>query len=155
MLTVHSLTCGEIIHVRPAPSNMSCPVHHCHTLSEYAQGHLKYLNTTLLLLPGDHNLDNNITITSIQQLNILGNSSTLTPARIVCNSQVGFTIRNISEVRIVGLVFVSCAGGHIQLLRTLILTPSAAMTTLYYGLNLESTRKTEIADRIALVVHLG
>lgn len=149
LLALHSLTYAEILHVSPTPSNAPCPVLHCHTLFEYAQDHLKYfngLNTTLLFLPADHNLDMNITITSIQQLNILGNSSALMPTRVVCK-HVGFMIRNISEVRIDGLVFISCARRHIQSSRTFILSPNASMVTLYYGFYLESCLRTQIINR--------
>ena len=131
LLTFPSLTYGVTLHVRPTSSNMSCTMDPCYTLSEYAEDPGQYFNDsnlTLQLLPGNHSLDVNLTITSIHQLELLGNSSAEVPIRVVCNSSVGFTVKNyipvvrtdssyagltfmdISTMRINGLAFVSCTG---------------------------------------------
>ena len=139
-LALPSLTYGEILHVRPASSNMSCPTYPCHTLSEYAEHHGEYFNTpniTLQFLQGNHTLNVNLDITNIQQLDILGDSSALIPTSIVCSSHVGFTFKNISLVRIDGLAFASCARS--RAIRT-------SIHPHYFGVYLEFIRMTEITN---------
>ena len=144
-LALPSLTYGEILHVRPASSNTSCPTYPCHTLSEYAHHHGEYFNTsniTLQFLQGIHTLNVNLDITNIQQLDILGDPSALIPTSIVCSSHIGFTFRNISLVRIDGLAFASCARSH------QIQTILPQVDTLYFGVYLEFVRMTEITSCI-------
>ena len=142
-LALPSLTYGEILHVRPASSNTSCPTYPCHTLSEYAEHHGEYFNTpdiTLQFLQGNHTLNVNLDITNIQQLDILGDFSALIPTSIVCSSHIGFTFRNISLVRIDGLAFVSCARSH------QIRTIHHRFETRYFGVYLEFVWMTEITN---------
>ena len=142
LLAHPSLTCGVTLHVRPTSSNTSCPMHPCHTLSEYAADPGQYFNDsnlTLEFLQGNHTLDVNVTITSIHQLEILGNSSAAT--RVVCSSDVGFTFRDISEVSIDGLVFVACARSHVVQVVGL-----KDPFTTYYGVSLQSVHKIKITD---------
>ena len=111
LLALPSLLYGEILHVRPTSSSTVCVTHPCHTLSEYA--HLEHYfndsNLTLQFLPGNHTLDVNLTITSIHNLVVLGNSSAVVPTEIVCSSNVGIIFRDIPKVKIDGLAFSSCA----------------------------------------------
>ena len=58
-----------------ATSCSSCPHNtHCTTLSEYAQEAELYFtsNTTMVLLPGDHDLDTNITVGNVTWLTLRG-----------------------------------------------------------------------------------
>ena len=116
VLLVLPMTAGEILYVRPTSANTSCPTHPCHTLSEYVQDlelYFKESNLKLQFLPGHHTLIENLTITSIHQLEIVGNSNAVVPTRVVCsNPNVGVTFKNISKVRINGLNFVLCARSH-------------------------------------------
>ena len=144
LLALPSLNNGETLHVRPTSSNTSCPTHPCHTLSEYAQDSQQYFNAsnlTLQFLPGNHTLDVNMTITSIHQLEILGNSSAVIPTRVVCSSHIGFTFWNISEMRINGLVFVICAR-HLVTQTTDIFR----YRYFYFGLYLQSVQTAELID---------
>lgn len=105
------MTAGEILQVRPTSTNRSCPVYSCHTLSEYTQdlGHyFKESNLTLHFLPGHHTLIENLTITSIHRLEILGNSNAVVPTKIICSPSVGVTFRKIFQgaYRWFGLCFV-------------------------------------------------
>ena len=113
LLVLPSLTCGEILHVRPTSTNTSCPTYPCHTLSEYAQHTGQYFNQysnlTLEFLPGNHTLDVNLTVRNIHQLEILGNTSAVVQTRVICSPSVGLTFMDIFEVRIDSLAFVSCA----------------------------------------------
>ena len=93
----------------------------------------------LQFLPGNHTLDVNLSITSIHQLEILSNSSAVGPSKVVCSSNVGITLSNISVVNIDGLTFVSCAKFHVQQLVN-------HHVTIYYGLYLRSIQTAEIID---------
>ena len=140
LLALPSLTDGVTLHVRPTSTNSSCPTQPCHTLSEYAQYPGRYFNDsnlTLQLLPGNHTVNANLTITSIYQLEILGHFSTLVPTRIVCSLNVGFTFRNISRMRIDCLAFVACARSQVV---------SDGPFTTYYGAYLQSVQAAEIID---------
>ena len=144
LLALPSLTWGEILHVGPTSTNASCPTHPCHTLSEYAQHSGQYFNhsnLTLEFLPGNHTLDVNLTVRNIHQLEILGNSSASVPTRVVCSPSVGLTFRDIFEVRIDSLAFVSCAKLHL-------VTVLNDFITNYFGLHLQSVQSAEINDCI-------
>ena len=142
LLVLPSRTYGETLHVRPTSTNTSCPTHPCHTLSEYAQNLEQYFNESNLKLqfvPGNHTLNVNLTITSIYQLEMLGNTSAVVPTRIACSSNVGFTFRNTSNVKIDTLVFVSCARFHVT-------RAGEDYLITYYGLHLQLVQRTEIND---------
>ena len=146
LLALPSLTYGVTLYVRPTSTNTSCPTYPCHTLSEYAQDLSQYFNEsnlTLLLLPGNHTLDLNMTITSIQQLEIFGNYSAVVPTRIICSSNVaiGFAFRYISNMIIDGLTFSSCARSHVVPVRN-----GDASFTTNNGLYLQSIQTAEIID---------
>ena len=141
LLALPSLTYGVTLHVTPTSTNTSCPTHPCHTLSEYAQDPGQYFNDsnlTLQFLPGTHTLNVNLTISNISQLEI---NNAVLPTKVVCNSNVGFTLMNISVVRIEGLAFVACARSGVvfdYIFSTLHAT--------YYGLHFESVQMAEIID---------
>ena len=142
LLALPSLTYGVTLHVRPTSSNTSCPTHPCHTLSEHAQypgQNFNDSNLTLQFLPGNHSLNVNVTITSIHRLEILGNSSAVVPAMVVCSFRVGFAFRDITEVRMNGLAFVACAKSHVTQI-------GQHRFTTYYGLHLQSVQTAEIID---------
>ena len=146
LLVLLSLMYGVTLHVRPTPANTSCSAHPCLTLSQYAQDLEQYFNRsdsnlTLKFLLGNHSLNVNLTISSIHRLEILGNSSVIALTRARCNSYAGFTFSDIYEVKIDGLVFVSCAGSHV--VHTLSY-PYHSKT--YYGLHLQSVQTAEIID---------
>ena len=62
------------------------------------------------------------------------------PTKVVCNSNIGFTLRNISVVRIEGLAFVSCAKSGI------VHYSFPTLHATYYRLHLESVQMAEIID---------
>ena len=135
LLALPSQTYGEILHIRPTSTNTSCPTHTCHTLSELVGEHFNNSTITLQFLQGIHTLDGNLTITNIQQLEMLGNSSTLRQTSIVCSSHVGLIFRNISLVRIDGLAFASCGGSH-----------QIQFQLHHFGVVLELVQMTEITN---------
>ena len=142
LLALPSLTYGVTLHVRPTSTNTSCPTHPCHTLSEYAQDPGQYFNETdltLQFLPGNHTLNVNLTISNLHQLEI---TNAVVPTRVVCDSNVGFTLRDISVVRIEGLAFIGCArSGIVQ-------GPLGYLYTTYYGLHFQSVQTAKIIDCI-------
>ena len=151
LLALPSLTIGETLHVR---STSTCPTHPCYTLSEYAQDLGQYTNSshlTLQFLPGNHTLNANLTITDIFQLEML---SSVEPTRIVCSSNVGFTFRNISEIKISGVAFVSCG-----ISRTILIGDNQWPSIIHYGLYtfnwLKTLRSVTALSRITTVVHFG
>ena len=114
LLALPSLTCAVTLHVRPTSTNTSCPTNPCHTLSEYAEGLGQYFNDsnlTLQFLPGNHTLSVNLTITGIYQLELLGNSSAEVPIRVLCNSSIGFSVRNYIPVVRLDSAYVGHGGG--------------------------------------------
>ena len=142
LLSLSSLTLGETLHVRPTSANTSCSTHLCYTLSEYTQDSGQYFNEsnlTLQFLPGNHALNVNLTIASIHQLELLGNSSAVVPTRVVCSFNVGFNFSDISRVKVDGLAFVYCARSGVAQVSH----PNHLVTT-YYGLYLQSVRIAEI-----------
>ena len=106
---------GTILTIKPR-SNTPCPNNLCFTLSEYAQHnprHFSSSNIILQFLSGNHTLAANLTITNIQRLDILGDATSLTSTRIKCTgSNVGFAVRNISEVRVHNITFTYCGISH-------------------------------------------
>ena len=142
LLALSSLTFGETLHVRPMSTNASCPTHPCHTLSGYAQDLGQYTNDsnlTLQFLPGNHTLNVNLTITNMYQLDIFGS---VEDTRVACSPNVGLTFRNISEMKIDSLSFVSCDISYTIWIGDNTNRPSI----LHYGLFLQSIQKTEISD---------
>ena len=137
LLALPSLTYSVTLHVKP--TNTSCPTHPCYTLSEYAKDPGQYFNETnltLQFLPGTHTLNVNLTITNIHHLEI---TNAVVPTGVVCDSNVGFALRNISVVRIEGLAFVACAkSGKVQ--------GSNDVIPTYYGLHFQSVQTAEIID---------
>ena len=132
---------GTILTVKPNSTTL-CDDEPCFTLSEYVQNPSKYFNTsniTLQFLPGNHTLDSNLTIADIQQLNIVGNTTSLTPSRVNCTgSNVGFEFRNISEVRVRDMTFTSCGKLHtIYIVRS---------WSVYYAVRFESVEHIEAVD---------
>ena len=88
----------------------SCPRNtHCATLSEYAEEAELYFtsNTTMVLLPGDHVLNMNITVANVTSLTIRGESSPDNVATIVRNGSVGFSFTNMVDFNIYSLAFTS------------------------------------------------
>ena len=142
LLALPSLTYGVTLHVRSASTNASCPTHPCQTLSQYAQEPGKYFNDSNLILqflPGTHTLDVNLIITNIHQLKI---TNAVVPTKVVCESNVGFSLKNIAVVRIEGLAFVACARfGIVQ-------DSYGDLYTTYYGLHFQSVQTAEIIDCI-------
>ena len=146
---------GTILTIKPR-SNTPCPNNLCFTLSEYAQHNPRYFsssNITLQFLSGNHILASNLIIANIQHLDILGDATSLTSTRIKCTgSNVGFAVRNISEVRVHDITFTDCGiSRHIYILHP----PSSTATRLqtrinnvqqYYAVLVQSVQHVEVSE---------
>ena len=111
-------------YITPNP-NTPCPEEPCLTLDQFAQEvqHDLTSNTTLIFLPGDHNLTRDIKITNIGHFAMLGDTTTQSPpgSRIVCTSPASITIESIFNLEISFMAVFSCGSGsssgaiHVQL----------------------------------------
>ena len=105
---------GDIYyHIKPS-INASCPGEPCLTLSQFAAHTGDYIesNTSLLFLPGQHNLSLEINITAISNLSLtskptLSNSPSAT---IACEGNASLIFSNIAKVYIGHLRFSGCYG---------------------------------------------
>ena len=114
LLIFTSCSAQSTYYVTPVP-DVPCPGEPCLTLSEYvADQHLMNLpvNTTMEFLPGNHTLDQIISVTNVTWLTLHGDSSSLPgiTSRIVCTQPAGFVFTGITELYISSLAFISC--GH-------------------------------------------
>ena len=93
-------------------ANTTCPGEPCRTLSEYVEQVGQYFvsNTTFIFLPGEHILDNSVSIGDVSNLTLVGDSSSfpLVTSQIICSQPASVLLYQISELRIDGLVFSSC-----------------------------------------------
>ena len=109
-----SCSAQSIYYVTPIPDT-PCPGEPCHTLSEYVAGQYFNnlpVNTTMEFLPGNHTLEQTISVTNLTWLTLHGDSSSLpeVTSRIECTWPAGFVFTNISELYISALAYTSC--GH-------------------------------------------
>ena len=113
VMLLTSCSTQSTYYVTPLPDT-PCPGEHCHTLSEYVAG--QYFNTlpantTMEFLPGNHTLEQTISVTNLTWLNIHGASASLpeVTSRVVCTWPAGFIFTNITHLHISALVFMSCS----------------------------------------------
>ena len=97
--------------VAPKDSNTTC--YHCHNLQYYLLSVTKYFtsNTQLLFLPGLHHLYTDLIIQNVHNISLIGstaNGTTLDTAIIQCNSSVGITLSNITDLSMKKLVIQNC-----------------------------------------------
>ena len=109
-----SCSAQSTYYVTPTP-DIPCPGEPCHTLSEYVVD--QYFNnlpanTAMEFLPGNHTLEQTISVTNLTWLTLYGDSSSLPEitSRIVCTWPAGFFFTDITELYINALAYTSC--GH-------------------------------------------
>ena len=103
-------TTQNTYYVTPTPDT-PCQEDPCHTLSEYVSKAEQYFtsNATMVLLPGEHGLQENVTVRNIGRLAFISNSSS-SPAdvsRIICTDAT-LTFTNMYMLEITALEFHSC-----------------------------------------------
>ena len=112
MLLTSACSALSTYYVTPAP-DVPCPGEPCHTLSDYV-AHRYFqnftVNTTMEFLPGNHSLEQTISVTNTTWLTLRGDSSSLpeVTSRIVCTWPAGIFFTNITELHISALGFTSC-----------------------------------------------
>ena len=100
--------------VTPTPNLCSsCPhnVLSCISLSEFPQKVASYFtpNITMVILPGDHVLNRNITISYKSKLIMHGDVSSGSQPTITCNGLVGFLLYHIEHVHVSSLSLTLCS----------------------------------------------
>ena len=109
-----SCSAQSTYYVTPTPDT-PCPGEPCHTLSEYVAGQFFNnlpVNITMEFLPGNHTLEQTISVTNLTWLTLHGDSSSLpeVTSRIECTWPAWFVFRDITELYITALAYTSC--GH-------------------------------------------
>ena len=99
-------TTQNTYYVKPTPDT-PCHGDPCYTLSEYAGEAEQYFtsNTTMVLLPGEHALQSDVTAKNGVRFVLQHSSSSSTQIMCINNT---FTFANFSSIEITGLSFISC-----------------------------------------------
>ena len=105
------LTAASIYTVKPDDSNATC--YHCHNLQHYLLNATKYFtsNTQLLFLPGLHHLHTDLIIQNVHNISLVGstaNGTTLDTVIIQCNSSIGITMSNITDLTMKTICIRNC-----------------------------------------------
>ena len=105
-----NIVSSEVYYITPSP-NDSCTEEPCLTLSQLAANSSVYFNsnTTLLFSSGNHFLDTEILIKSVNEISMLSNFSSPLSTTITCDQQfVLFSYDSVNTLAISGLTFVQC-----------------------------------------------
>ena len=113
LMLLTSCSAQSTYYVTPTPDT-PCPEEPCHTLSEYVAGqYFKNLpmNTTMEFLPGNHTLEQTISVINLPHLALCGASASLpeVTSRIQCTWPAGFIFTGITKLHISALAFTSCS----------------------------------------------
>ena len=107
---------AKVYYVTPS-SNTTCPEEGmpCFTLSQYATKPSNYFasTTTLILLPGNHILDLELSIGNIQLLIVASNTISNSDTSITCHQSAKFTFQTINVVSMRGIVFLGCVNNKV------------------------------------------
>ena len=114
-------------YVKPTPDT-PCHEDPCHTLSEFVSESLTS-NTTMVFLPGEHALQENVTVRNLVRFVVQHSSSS--SAQIVCTNNT-FTFENLSSIEITGLSFISCRF-HLNNSHALFRDTGFRNSAAYYG----------------------
>ena len=113
-----TLTLAEKYYVKPT-LGASCPQEGvpCMTLSQYVAKPSSYFasNTSLIMLPGNHSLNNaTLSIANITSLEIVNMSSSQLTTTINCTSSAMFNLERIQYTLIRGLTITKCGGNIVS-----------------------------------------
>ena len=105
------VACGSTVqhYITPSPT-LLCPTEEsCLTLSTLAANTSNYLesNTTLIFLTGHHTLDEDFTVTDVNEFLMLSNNDSVT-VNITCSHNTHMTFTRITQMHIRGLKFIGC-----------------------------------------------
>ena len=104
---------SEVVYIIPSP-NAPCHQKLCLTLSHFAAdtSWLKS-DSTLIFLVGTHNIDIEVSVSSISILSLVSNSSVEDYQIIICEQKASFKFDNIDYLLISGLKFVGCGSNRV------------------------------------------
>ena len=127
MLNISYSSANRTFYIIPS-SNISCPVDPCLTLSQFAQNSSSLLshtsNATLVFLNGNHRLETNFSVSSINRLHIITNAFSGDAHTISCQNQVSFHFENVTELWISGLMFVGCGSNMFSRIKSFVIENS-------------------------------
>ena len=110
--------CG-IYHITPEELKVADDCSSCITLSQLAASTpFVSSNTTLIFLPGSHNLTQNLTFSNIDYISIAASNFT---AQITCELSTHFAIENVQYAAINDLEFFGCGSSYIRNVAELVL----------------------------------
>ena len=107
----HESNASAVFYITPLLSK-NCPVQSCPSLFEFAgRNDLNSdTNATIALLPGKHNLDQNISFSNLIDLRVYSESN----ATVVCTLSSFLSFENIERVYIQNVNFVGCGGNLVK-----------------------------------------
>ena len=148
LLAIQPVCCTQSTYfVKPTPDT-PCPSEPCLTLSEYTQdaGPLFASNTTMVFLPGDHRLDNDIEITNIITFTMVGDSTTLPDitSNIVCTGPAAFMFQNISYLKIHALELGYCGSATLAAMQLNAILQFELSNSAFYNSRNTSLKATGI-----------
>ena len=126
-LTLFGLLLSDVYHITPSASD-PCPTETCLTLSQFADNSTNFLNstnTTLIFLPGNHNLESQILFANVSNISMLTMSSLSSNSVITCGHDASFKFVSVNGVYVGGLKFVGCAGNKVESVEQFILECSS------------------------------
>ena len=115
------LTQSSVYHV-VSSLDQDCPAdtQACITLFNFSTNFMLYTNSegnenfTLVFLPGNHNLETQITFTNHSNVSMVKSTNASQPVIITCNNDANFEFIELNSLRVVGLTFVGCAGIRVE-----------------------------------------
>ena len=120
LLMLSGLDCvlSEVYHITPLPSD-PCPMEPCFSLSQFAiacnsTNYLNTTNTTLVLQPGNHNLESQFFLANVSTISMLANSTLSSDSVITCHHYAKFELVGVSNVYMSGLKFIGCTGNRVE-----------------------------------------
>ena len=107
---IYLVTCLEY-NIIPEAS-YTCTIPPCCTLLEFATNFSLDLtsNTTLILAPGTHYLDGNLTISNVETISML---STRSAAQILCENSSFFSFYNCTSLKLTNINFLGCGNNKV------------------------------------------
>ena len=110
LLLLHTVSGSKLHHITSSPISQ-CPTgESCLTLSMFAANTSSYLdlNTTLVLLAGNHILDSQLLVSNVDEFLIILSTNSSVTASITCRSNAILKFINITHMHIGRLEFIRC-----------------------------------------------
>ena len=151
LVLLTSCSAQSTYYVTPTPDT-PCPGEPCHTLSEYAVDWHFLNNTTMEFLPGNHTLEQTMSVTNLSGLTLRGDLSSLPEiaSRIFCTiSSAGFVVRDITGLHITALTFISSVPNGNGLVNAVSVQQSSISNCTFH--NIDSGSILGIGEVIAVI----